>query len=381
MINSKFILPPLSLYIHIPWCVRKCPYCDFNSHAQKGELPEKQYIQQLIKDFESDLSFIQERPIHSIFFGGGTPSLFAPELIATILDTIKTRCALINNIEITLEANPGTVEQKRFEGFFSAGINRLSIGCQSFNDHMLKKLGRIHAQHDSINAVLAAKAAGFENFNLDLMYGLPEQTIDEALNDLNTALALNPTHLSWYQLTLEPNTYFYHNPPSLPADDLIWEMQKRGQTLLKSYGYKHYEISAYARDFLLSEHNLNYWRFGDYIGIGAGAHGKITFPDKKIIRTIKHKHPKTYLESKNFIQTQEEIANQQRPFEFMLNALRLIEPISLALFEERTGLSNQVIEPILKKAMDRGLIFLTQDEIHKTERGLNFLNDLITLFL
>ncbi len=300
---------PLALYIHIPWCIRKCPYCDFNSHAVKEAIPEESYLQALIRDLEADLDQIPLRPIQSIFIGGGTPSLFSPDALAALLEAIAARVALARSLEVTLEANPGTVEQTRFVGFRQAGINRLSLGIQSFQPEKLKVLGRIHDDQEAVQAVMAAKQAGFENFNLDLMFGLPNQSLEDALFDLNTALSLKPTHLSWYQLTIEPNTLFYHRKPPLPADDDIWEIQHHGQALLASHGFHQYEISAYSQFGFQSRHNLNYWEFGDYLGIGAGAHAKITNPhNHTITRFWKTKHPKEYLNpDKSFLAGQQTI--------------------------------------------------------------------------
>ena len=289
-------LPPLSLYIHVPWCVRKCPYCDFNSHESKGELPEQQYIETLLEDLKADSSYIQGRKIHSIFIGGGTPSLFSAEAYQRLFEEIQTLVPFADNIEITLEANPGTVEQGRFAEYRRIGINRLSIGIQSFDAEKLEALGRIHSNDEAIHAAEQAREAGFDNFNLDLMFGLPEQSTREALNDLKTAITLKPAHISWYQLTLEPNTVFHRYPPALPEDDLIFTMQETGQALLASHGYQHYETSAYTKEGHACQHNLNYWRFGDYLGIGAGAHGKITLPEQnQIIRTRKSRQPDHYL--------------------------------------------------------------------------------------
>ena len=269
-------LPPLSLYIHIPWCIKKCPYCDFNSHTFQNEIPEKAYLDCLLQDLDQDLNYVQGRPIKSIFIGGGTPSLFSPSGFSYLLDSIKQKLVVDKNAEITIEANPGATEQQNYSGYLDAGINRLSIGAQSFSDQKLKSLGRIHSSSEIFKAAESAREAGFNQINLDLMFGLPEQTLIEALEDLETAIKLSPQHVSWYQLTLEPNTAFYSSPPRLPADDNVFEIQKAGWDLLSDNGYKRYEISAYAKKDCGSRHNLNYWQFGDYIGIGAGAHGKIT---------------------------------------------------------------------------------------------------------
>lgn len=374
---------PLSLYIHFPWCVRKCPYCDFNSHALKQELPEMAYINALIADLEQDLPRIWGRGISSIFMGGGTPSLFSAAAMDHLLTAIKSRLRMAADIEITMEANPGTVEQSKFEGFRQAGINRLSIGIQSFQADKLKALGRIHDQHQAIQAAQTAKQAGFNNFNLDLMHGLPQQTIAEALQDLETAIGLGPTHLSWYQLTLEPNTFFYRHPPTLPEDDMIWEMQEQGKNLLASCGFSQYEISAYARNNLQSRHNLNYWEFGDYLGIGAGAHSKITdFANMTVRRLHKVKHPKDYLDSnKSFIAEEKIVSATELPLEFMMNALRLNKTISIRLFTERTGLDLSVIDNELNQAKRLGLLNVDSGNITVTRDGQKFLNNLLEIFL
>lgn len=375
---------PLSLYIHIPWCVKKCPYCDFNSHNLKTAIPETAYINALITDLQQDLQKlpIMDREIHSIFIGGGTPSLLSPDSLAKLLEDLQKYLRFAKAIEITLEANPGTVEQNKFQGFKQAGINRLSIGIQSFNSDKLKALGRIHDGQEASKAVEAAQRAGFENINLDLMYGLPHQNIAEAIDDLQTALTLNPTHLSWYQLTLEANTAFYHRPPPLPADDLIWEMQLAGQAYLAAQGFHAYEISAYTRN-LPCQHNLNYWLFGDYLGIGAGAHGKITdLSDQTITRTWKTKHPKDYLDAATpFINGQKNLSRAEIPLEFMLNALRLYQPIALDIFTQRCGLNRDAILTQLKTAKARGLLHFDDKAIMTTDLGKRYLNDLLQIFL
>ncbi len=373
---------PLSLYIHIPWCVRKCPYCDFNSHALKGNLPEPEYVAALLADLAMDYPLVAGRKLHSIFIGGGTPSLFSPESFVTLFAGIKNYFEL-DNIEITLEANPGTVEQARFEGFRAAGINRLSLGIQSLQDDKLKTLGRIHSASEAIKAVEIAKLAGFDNFNLDIMFGLPDQSIDDAMYDLKTALALQPTHFSWYQLTLEPNTLFHAKPPVLPMDDAIWEMQEQGQAYLQTQGFQQYEISAYAKPGKQCQHNMNYWLFGDYLGIGAGAHGKM-IQGSGIQRTWKIKNPRDYLNGHtkhNFMGGIEIIQNKDLPFEFMLNALRLNQNIPLDLFTDRTGLSAEVLKQNLDLAVQKGFLSIHNNYLTKTELGTRFLNDLIVLFL
>ncbi len=374
---------PLSLYIHLPWCVQKCPYCDFNSHKAPDVLPEDHYIQQLLQDLAQDSPWASGRNVSTIFIGGGTPSLFSGRAMAHLLQGIKTRVACDENMEITLEANPGTVDQANFVEYFAAGINRLSIGVQSFHDQHLKKLGRIHNRDAAIKAVAVAKKSGFSNFNLDLMYGLPQQTTHEALADLKQAIALQPTHISWYQLTIEPNTLFAVKTPSLPDDENVWDMMQQGQRLLTEHGYQQYEISAYAKANKQCQHNLNYWRFGDYLGIGAGAHAKITdCKTNTILRYSKIKHPKQYLQcDKNFYQEQRQLTKSDRIFEFMLNALRLHQKIDFYLFTSTTGLALSDIEPQLKLAAQRELITLTESGFYLTELGKQFTNDVMGLFL
>ena len=366
----------------MPWCVRKCPYCDFNSHALKNELPETAYISALINDLKQDLIFVQNRKLNSIFIGGGTPSLFSPKSIELLLTQVQSLIPFAKEIEITLEANPGTVEQARFAGFKQAGINRVSLGIQSFADQQLKKLGRIHDGKEAILAIKALEKADITNFNLDLMYGLPDQTLEEGLNDLNLALSFNPPHFSWYQLTLEPNTLFHHQPPKLPHEDTIWRMQETGKNLLAQANYLNYEISAYSCASSYCRHNLNYWQFGDYLGIGAGAHGKITDEkNNKVVRYWKHKHPTNYLTSKNFYAENKIVDAPELLFEFMLNALRLKQPISFDLFTERTGLTATVLNPYFVIAKTKNLLVVTQDHFMPSELGYAFLNDLTAIFL
>ncbi|CAN5317448.1 radical SAM family heme chaperone HemW [soil metagenome] len=373
---------PLSLYIHFPWCIRKCPYCDFNSHTLKGAIPEEDYIDALIADLEHDLVLRPAKKLTSIFLGGGTPSLFSPAAIARLLTAIAARIPFAADCEITLEANPGTVEQQRFEGFKAAGINRLSIGVQSLQDDKLKALGRIHGAKEAIKATEMAHAAGFTTFNMDLMFGLPKQSIDDALYDLTTAIALQPTHISWYQLTLEPNTLFHHQPPILPDDEYLWEMQQLGQALLAQAGFVQYEVSAYSKVGHQCRHNLNYWQFGDYLGIGAGAHAKIT-SHLGVSRSSKWKNPKDYLQAKNnsYIAETQIIATNELPFEFMLNVLRLQQPIPVNLFAERTGCTVDQIEAQITQAVNRGLLCCQQQQWHVTDLGRQFLNDLTAIFL
>jgi putative oxygen-independent coproporphyrinogen III oxidase len=379
-------LPPLSLYIHIPWCVRKCPYCDFNSHAQSNEkngaLPEREYLEALIADLELDAVAAQGRELHSIFFGGGTPSLFSPQIIDQILQAANSRINFSPAIEITLEANPGTVEQQRFRDFRSAGINRLSLGIQSLNPEHLKVLGRIHDREQAIDAVQTARRAGFANINLDLMHGLPGQSVENAGADLQQALALEPEHLSWYQLTIEPNTEFYKRPPQLPEDDTLAAIQEHGFELLASAGFEHYETSAFCQPGRAAKHNCNYWQFGDYIGIGAGAHGKLTQRDGRIVRTHKTRLPKDYLASRGLGERGTEvISNNALPFEFMMNALRLNGGISRALFTERTQLPWSTVAVKIEGLIRRGLLRDDADIVAPTILGQRFLNDVLAEFL
>lgn len=384
-------MPPLSLYIHIPWCVRKCPYCDFNSHTLKADNEqvsrEEKYISALIIDFQQSLSNIQDRPLHSIFIGGGTPSLFKPESYERLFKAIFQEVACEKDIEITLEANPGTADEKNFRGYRESGINRISLGVQSFNPEKLHKLGRIHSADQAKNAFYLARNAGFERINLDLMFGLPDQTVEEALNDLEQALILNPDHLSWYQLTLEPNTVFYKRPPILPNEDYLWEIELEGKKIIQSY-YEQYEISAYSQVNQQCRHNVNYWQFGDYLGIGAGAHGKTTNVQQEktyITRTQKKRQPEDYIQGlqrkKSFTAKTEEIPVHDRVFEFMLNALRLYQPISYDLFSHRTGIAIEKIRPQLINAQDKNLIILNEDTFDVTNLGHRYLNDLQALFL
>lgn len=375
-------LPPLSLYIHIPWCVRKCPYCDFNSHEKKDTLPERAYTAALLADLEKDLPRIWGRPINSIFFGGGTPSLFSPDTIDQLLSDIRARLTLKPNCEVTLEANPGTVEIEKFKGFHQAGINRLSIGIQSFNDDALKRLGRIHGAKEAIVAVESAHQAGFDNFNLDLMFGLPEQTLEQALADIDTALRLQPTHISHYQLTLEPNTWFAKHPPPLPIDDTIWTMQEACQEQLAIHGFQHYEVSAYAKPNYQCRHNLNYWQFGDYLGIGAGAHSKITdAQQQRIFRRWKIKSPKDYLHNPDPIDGESILTRADAGLEFMMNAMRLKEGVPASLFQEYTGLPIATIEKPLREAEAKQLLEWTIHHIRPTALGQRYLNNLLELFM
>lgn len=376
-------LPPLSLYIHIPWCVRKCPYCDFNSHESKGSLPEELYVNALLQELDSHLPLIQQRPLISIFFGGGTPSLFSAQAIERILTGVDARLTFAPHLEITLEANPGTIDQVRFRDFKQAGINRLSLGIQSLQNDKLATLGRIHDRDNALRAIALAKDAGFTNFNLDLMYGLPNQSIDDALQDIDTALACEPTHFSWYQLTIEPNTLFHHQPPTLPVDDMIWDMQLAGQQRIQQLQFAQYEVSAYARPHKQCMHNLNYWEFGDYLGIGAGAHSKITNAKTgQVVRFAQVKHPRDYLDAalRQSININP-VSEEDLIFEFMLNALRLTNGVPIALFTQRTGIPFQRIESTLIAAKQRDLLTNDTARICPSTLGKKFLNDLISLFL
>ncbi len=371
------LLPPLALYVHIPWCVRKCPYCDINSHERTGALPERQYVEKLFNDLENLLPAVWGRRIVSVFIGGGTPSLFSPESIDSLLSGVRARLTLEPDAEITLEANPGTVEAERFRGFRQAGVNRISIGVQSFDDAMLSALGRIHSSAEARRAAAAALAS-FDNVNLDLMYGLPGQSAAMARADIEQALACGVPHISAYQLTLEPNTVFWSKPPRLPEHDQCADMQLAAEELLGAAGYEHYETSAFARAGRRCRHNLNYWEFGDYLGIGAGAHGKVSFPDR-ITRHERVKQPAQYMKSSE-IQNRE-ISTAELPFEFMLNALRLVEGFEVKLFGERTGLSLTSIEPRLQEAEKQGLIERGWKRIRPSARGQRFLNTLLEIFM
>jgi len=374
---------PLSLYIHIPWCIRKCPYCDFNSHKSPEHLPEDNYVNALIADLQHDLDSFPGRELGSIFIGGGTPSLFSANAYDTLFNAIQPLLPFANDIEITLEANPGTVEQQRFNDYRKLGINRLSIGIQSFNPAHLKALGRIHDDHQAHRAIDAARAAGFDNINIDIMHGLPNQTVAEGIEDLRTALNHQPEHLSWYQLTIEPNTIFYKTQPTLPTEDDACTIEEEGFALLDSKQYNRYEISAFCQSGKPARHNLNYWLFGDYYGIGAGAHGKLTSADgKEIHRTRKHRQPVDYLNAdKPFLAACEQVSPNNLIFEFMLNTTRLQQPIEHVLFTERTGLSFDLLAPGLLKAQSKGLITLDNTHWQITSFGRRYTNDLQALFL
>ena len=371
-------LPPLALYVHIPWCVRKCPYCDFNSYERAGELPEKAYVEKLLLDLEGHLPSVWGRRLSSVFIGGGTPSLFSPESIDALLSGVRARLPLEPGAEITLEANPGTVEAGRFRGFRDAGVNRISIGVQSFDDRMLTELGRIHSADEARRAIAAALAV-FDSVNIDLMYGLPGQSVEMARADITEAASAGTPHVSAYQLTIEPNTAFWSKPPPLPEHDESADMQLAVENVLADRGFEHYEISAFAKPGRRCRHNLNYWEFGDYLGIGAGAHGKISFPDR-ITRHQRAKQPARYLQETAAAQNRI-IAPAELPFEFMLNALRLVEGFRLALFTERTGLPVTAMAPGLERGEQQGLLERDLKTIRPTERGQRFLNELLALFL
>lgn len=374
--------PPLSLYIHIPWCVKKCPYCDFNSHESRTEMPEKRYVAALIRDLELSVPRVYGRKIKSVFIGGGTPSLFSADSIDEILSAVRMLTPLEYGAEITLEANPGTVEITRFAGYKQAGVNRISLGIQSFNADYLKVLGRIHDDKQAIAAVEIALNT-FERVNLDLMYALPNQSLEHALLDAHQALAHNPDHLSFYHLTLEPNTPFHRTPPCLPDDDISADMQEQIEALLAEHGYEHYETSAFCKPKSQARHNLNYWQFGDYLGIGAGAHSKLSYHDK-ITRETRHKHPKAFMENAengNAVDTSWQILQADLGFEFMMNALRLSDGVEVSLFQQRTGLSLQAINKGLKAGYQKGLITQDLKRIKPTSLGQRYLNDLLALFL
>ena len=378
--------PPLSLYIHLPWCIKKCPYCDFNSHEVPiSGFDEKSYIDALINDLEVELHRMWGRTINSIFIGGGTPSLFLPESLDRLLSSIRARLNLNSNIEITLEANPGAVDAEKFLEYRAAGINRLSLGIQSFDNKSLALLGRIHNSNEARKAIELSKQSGFENFNLDLMFGLPNQTVDNALADLKQAVEQLPTHISWYQLTIEPNTIFSSNPPRLPNDDLVWSIQKQGQIFLQDNNFRQYEISAYARDNRVSIHNINYWQFGDYLGIGAGAHSKITnITHGQIERFTRHKIPKRYIELAGYgdvITEKKVLTSDEIPLEFMMNALRLTDGVPISFFSERTGLPIKNIEKELRLAKNKGLLDWQKMELKPSFEGQRYLNELLQIFM
>lgn len=373
---------PTSLYIHTPWCIRKCPYCDFNSHKSPDLLPEEQYIDALIDDFRLDINRLPKRDIQTIFIGGGTPSLLSASAYARLFEQLQQLVTFSNDIEITLEANPGTAEQQRFSDYRAIGINRLSLGIQSFDARQLKKLGRIHDDKQAHDAIKMARLAGFDNINIDIMHSLPNQTAAEGLADLQQALEYQPEHISWYQLTLEPNTVFYKQRPTLPDEDTMEELEHKGLMLLANHGFERYEISAFCKPKKEARHNLNYWLFGDYYGIGAGAHGKITLDNHVIYRSRKQRQPSDYLDShKSFLAENSSIDTQATVFEFMLNATRLQQPIANQLFTKRTGLPFSLLQPGLEKALAKQLVILESDTWQVSKHGRRFTNNLQELFL
>jgi putative oxygen-independent coproporphyrinogen III oxidase len=378
-------LPPLSLYVHLPWCVRKCPYCDFNSYEARGDVPDRDYVDALLRDLDAEAPFAYGRSLGSIFIGGGTPSLFSGAAIERLVEGVRARIAVAPQAELTLEANPGSVEAKRFAEFREAGINRLSIGVQSFRNPQLALLGRVHDSTDAMQAFATARDAGFDNVNLDLMYALPGDDIDGALADLATAADLGPAHLSWYQLTLEPNTAFYRRPPALPAEEIVIEIEARGRRLLAARGYSRYEVSAYATPGRTCAHNLNYWRFGDYLGIGAGAHGKVTLPEQHaIVRRAKQRNPRTYLEqagSPAAVTLEHIDAEREITVEFMMNALRLADGVAAACYVERTGRPFDTITRPVDEAVRRGWMCAEPGVLRATPAGLQVLNSLLALFV
>ena len=378
---TKLSLPPLSRYIHVPWCVRKCPYCDFNSH-ERDDIPEAAYLQQLIADFRQEIPLAQGRALSSIFIGGGTPSLMSGKFYQELFTVMRGEIDFAPDIEITLEANPGTVEQARFDGYRAAGINRLSIGVQSFNPKHLQKLGRIHSSDEAVKAVAAARQAGFDNFNLDLMHGLPEQSQREARDDLLQAIELKPTHLSWYELTIEPNTAFYRAPPNQPDGDVMADIEEEGFALLASHGYQRYEVSAFARAGFQCRHNRNYWEFGDYLAIGAGAHGKITLPER-IIRYQKTRLPEHYLAcqiEEGFRKNERVLEAEDLPLEFFINALRLVEGVPIEMFSSRTGLNIETLEDALTTLRRRKLLLDNSHQLACSATGMRFLNQVLEFF-
>ena len=391
----SLILPPLSLYIHIPWCIRKCPYCDFNSHQATNNIPENEYVSALRFDLEQDAALAQDRKLTSIFFGGGTPSMLSEKAISQIIKDAERIVGFESDIEITLEANPGTFEQEKFSGFRAAGVNRLSIGIQSFNDTQLKLLGRVHGRDEALRAIDVARNAGFDNINLDLMHGLPQQSVEDAKEDLAQAISLAPEHISWYQLTIEKNTEFYSAPPILPIEDTLADIQDEGQALLAHAGYEQYEISAYAKNKKRARHNINYWEFGDYLGIGAGSHGKITQPElSRITRFWKTRLPKHYLDaaSSNKISTNlgghqntfgggsETLSPESLPLEFLMNTLRLNDGAPAKYFSERTGLTLEALEPQWHELTLKGLVEIADDNLRPTEFGRRFLNRVLEVY-
>jgi len=373
---------PLALYVHVPWCVQKCPYCDFNSHTLKQSVPEKEYIAHLLADLDQDLKYVQGRALQSIFIGGGTPSLLSAEAILQLLQGIGKRIAFSPNIEITLEANPGTIETGRFAGFVQAGVTRISIGVQSFQTKHLKTLGRIHDNRQAFAAIKQANEVGLRTYNMDLMHGLPQQSIVEGLSDLETALSFAPPHLSWYQLTIEPNTQFASKPPVLPEDEVLWDIQERGHALLKAAGYDQYEVSAYAKPGQQCQHNLNYWQFGDYLGIGCGAHGKVTY-NGTIIRTEKIKHPRGYMDlQQDYLYRSNQVNDEDVPFEYFMNRLRLFAPFTLEDYEVHTlqPLPQHTLH-VIDRALESGFLIQSKRQITLTSQGQRYLNTLLAEFI
>jgi putative oxygen-independent coproporphyrinogen III oxidase len=378
-------LPPLSLYVHLPWCVKKCPYCDFNSHAAKGDLPIEEYCQALLKDLEHELPLVWGRPVHSIFFGGGTPSLFHADQIGALLDGFRSLLRVSPEAEITLEANPGTTEYDSFSAYRDAGVNRVSLGVQSFNDDHLAGIGRIHGRAEAERAVAGIQSSGIANFNLDLMFALPGQTLADAVRDIRDAIQCEPSHVSHYQLTLEPNTAFHANPPTLPNDDAAWQMQEECDRLLQEAGYGQYEISAWSRPGFECRHNLNYWQYGDFLGIGAGAHGKITLPSEDAIRRrIRLRHPLSWMKQvrqENGLAEDRVLEPEERVFEFFLNQLRLRGGVSKAQFEPRTGVAWEVVSRRVQQAIEKGLLKDENGLLSPTALGWRFNNEIQALFL
>ena len=377
--------PPLSLYVHMPWCVRKCPYCDFNSHTVPDELPADEYIRALVADLEQDLPLVWGRPVQSIYFGGGTPSLFSADQIASFLSDARARLDLRPDVEITLEANPGTIERDSFPAYAQAGINRVSLGVQSFDDGLLKSIGRIHGRREIEQSLLSLESAGISNFNIDLMYALPGQSPDQSRRDIELAINAGPAHISFYQLTIEPNTAFAAQPPSLPLDDMAWDMHQAGSDLLEANAYMQYEISAFAQQGKQSRHNVNYWRFGDFLAIGAGAHGKITTAaEGRVRRFARHRHPKRYLQglpSGDWRAETRVLSDEELVFEFFLNQLRLKDGVTIDDFSARTGLAWNVVESRVTKAVDKGLLEIRDGRVSPTALGWRFVNDIQQIFL
>jgi len=380
---SQLCLPPLSLYLHVPWCVRKCPYCDFNSHKAPQALPEAAYVAAIKQDLEQSLELAQGRRLESIFIGGGTPSLFSAHSIGEMLTAAERQLGFVDDIEITMEANPGTFEQDKFTDFRHAGINRLSIGIQSFSDLHLQQLGRIHGGDEARNAVSVARRAGFDNINLDLMHGLPQQTPIDAEQDLNIAIDLAPEHLSWYQLTIEPNTEFYSRPPTLPIDDQLADIQDRGEALLSQAGFQQYEVSAFSQPQKRARHNLNYWQYGDYLGLGAGAHGKITIEEhNQILRPHKTRLPEHYMdEARAFTAAERVVEPHEMALEFMMNALRLVDGVSRQQLERYSGLNWAAVEEPIKELQRRELIIKSEERIATTSLGQRYLNEVLAAFM